>query len=534
LLPLVAISSRLFKSIWPERNIWLILAGTLLWYGASYEILTFLIKISSYPFSLSWSESSAFYSASLFFSEKIFEIKADLPMILPTGHLLLSIPYLIDGLPIWAHRLWEVVLWIGLYGLAVVLITRRLELSDKLVRGTFLAWVFLFLFQGPVYYFLLISVIPILWGFDKKRFYRTLLLVLIGSVWAGMSRVNWVPVPGLLAATLYFLEQRTDDRSWFNYVVTPSVWVAAGTIAALLAWYGYAAVSGNSIGQFGVYFSQRMLWYRLLPNATYDLGVLPAVLFASLPILGIIAIKLYKSRVSYRPIRLLGVGSILSVLFITGLIVSAKIGGGNNIHNLDAYLLILLITGSYIYFDKTPPDYKRSERSTPRRLANVFLAAAVLIPVLFLLQTGKSLTFPDQDKSANTLLTIQEYADQAVRDGGKVLFIAERQLLVFKDIEGVPIVPDYERQILMEMAMAGEKNYLDEFSRRIENQEFALIVIEPLKVTYKGRDVAFGDENDAYVRWVSEPILCSYEPFKTISKMSIQLLAPREEGSSCQ
>jgi hypothetical protein len=277
-----------------------------------------------------------------------------------------------------------------------------------------------------------------------------------------------------------------------------------------------------------------MLWYRLLPNATYDLGVLPAVLFASLPILGIIAIKLYKSRDSYRPIRFFGVGSILFVLFITGLIVSAKIGGGNNIHNLDAYLLILLITGSYIYFDKTSPDYKRSERSTPRRLANVFLAAAILIPVLFLLQTGKSLTFPDQDKSANALLTIQEYADQAVQDGGKVLFIAERQLLVFNDIEGIPIVPDYERQILMEMAMAGDENYLDEFSRRIENQEFALIVIEPLKVNYKGRDFAFGEENDAYVRWISEPILCSYEPIKTIKKIPIQLLAPREESGSCQ
>jgi hypothetical protein len=196
-------------------------------------------------------------------------------------------------------------------------------------------------------------------------------------------------------------------------------------------------------------------------------------------------------------------------------------------------MLILLVAGSYIFFDKAIPDSKSSERYVTLSLSNVLISAVILMPVLFLMQNGKPLDLPDEEKTANALKTIQEFSNQAARNGGEVLFIAERQLLVFDEVEGIPLVPKYERQMLMEMAMAGNVDYLREFSSRIENQEFALIVIEPLKVNYKGREAHFGEENDAYVRWVSEPILCSYESVKTIKSIPIQLLAPREDVSDC-
>jgi hypothetical protein len=85
----------------------------------------------------------------------------------------------------------------------------------------------------------------------------------------------------------------------------------------------------------------------------------------------------------------------------------------------------------------------------------------------------------------------------------------------------------------MEMVMGGNEKYLHEFYERIENQDYALIISEPLKPRYKGRSVPFGDENDFYVRDVTKPVLCYYEPIKNISRLPIQLLAPKPESEIC-
>jgi hypothetical protein len=446
----------------------------------------------------------------------------------------MAIPFLVSDLPIWVHRLWEVILWLVISGLTIYLLVRRFVIGDKVVRWAYFAWVFLYLFQGPVYYFLIISLIPILWGFDSKRFKRTLVLVIIGSIWAGASRVNWVIVPGLLAAALYILEDKINDRTWSRYLLFPGIWVAAGTITALLSWYAYTLWSGSPLGDFGTPFVSNLLWYRLFPNATIKGGVLLTVVLVSAPLLGVIAVRLYKSGFNYHPIRRVIIAAILLILFLGGLIVSTKIGGGNNIHNLDAYLLILLVTGSYVYFDKSPPDFHHPEKVNPHRLSNIFISLAVLIPVLFALHSGKQITLPNPVKTENALLTVKEFAVETASQGGKVLFIGERQLLTFGEVEGVLLIHDYERMNLMEMVMAGRETYLNEFYRRIANQEFALIISEPLTLKYKGRGVRFGDENDVYVRNVSEPVLCYYEPIKTISKFPIQLLKPRLEPENCQ
>jgi hypothetical protein len=510
-----------------------ILLASTIWYAAVFEFLLLLPGISSYPFTLTWSEGSAYYYASLFFSERIYGIKANLPLINPTRHMLLAIPFLFGNLPIWVHRLWEVILWLLISGSAIMLIVRRLGIQDKFIRWVFIAWVFIYLFQGPVFYFLLISLIPILWGFDSKRFTKTLLLVLIGSVWVGASRVNWMPFPGLFAAVLYFLEEEIDHRNWLRYIMTPAAWVVIGTITALLVWYGYANLSGNPVEQFGIYFTSKMLWYRLLPNATIKSGVLLAALIASIPILGFIAIRLYNSGHNYHFIRRYGIGIILLVFFTGGLIVSAKIGGGNNIHNLDASLLILLSVVSYLYFEKTPPDYSNAERKTSQRFSTVLIVLTLLTPVYFSIQKGGPIIYPESSKTENALRIVQEFTHNTVDQGGQVLFLGERQLLTFNQVEGVPLIEDYERMFLMEMVMGENEAYLDKFYKQIENQEFELIVSEPLKLIYKGSSVAFGDENDIYVRLVSEPVLCYYKEIKTVRKFAIQLLAPKQESEIC-
>ena len=533
LVLLVAVSISILRKTWKGYQFWTALLITLIGYAVVYEILGFLPSINTHPFTLTWSEGSAYYYASLYFSEQLYGFRVELPLINPTRHMLMAIPFLVTDLPIWVHRLWEVILWLAVTGFTIYLLVRRLGIDKKLIRWAFSGWVFLYFFQGPVYYFLLISLIPILWGFDAKKFNRTLLLVLIGSAWAGASRVNWIPVPALLAVTLYFLEAKVADVNWPHYLRKPVIWFASGVVVALLAWMGYAQLSGHPVGNFGIYFTSNLLWYRLLPNATFTGGVILITLLASFPLLGIIVIRLYQSGSNYHFIRYLGIASILLILFTGGLFVSTKIGGGNNIHNLDAYLLILLVSGSYLYYDKVVPDFDFPERDSSQRLANIFIVMAVIIPVFFSLQGGRSISLPNQSRTENALLTIQEYADQTASTGGKVLFIAERQLLTFGEIQDIPLLPEYERMKLMEMVMGGNQEYLEEFRQRIENQEYALIISEPLETKYKGRSVQFGDENDVYVRQVSIPVLCYYEPVKTISQFPIQLLMPKAAADIC-
>ena len=60
-----------------------------------------------------------------------------------------------------------------------------------------------------------------------------------------------------------------------------------------------------------------------------------------------------------------------------------------------------------------------------------------------------------------------------------------------------------------------------------------VVISEPLVDRIKGRDVQFGDENDVYVREVTRPVLCYYEPVKDFQKFPIQLLKPRAEDDTC-
>jgi hypothetical protein len=43
----------------------------------------------------------------------------------------------------------------------------------------------------------------------------------------------------------------------------------------------------------------------------------------------------------------------------------------------------------------------------------------------------------------------------------------------------------------------------------------------------------FGEENNAWVKWVSNPILCYYEPKMTLKEVGVQLLVPKKQQLDC-
>ena len=164
--------------------------------GVISQIYITFLPVTNYPFSVGWSEASRFYYGSLLFSKSIYGVNLPLSVWHGTRYFLLAIPFLIHGLPIWADRLWQVLLWLGITGLTSWLFVRRLKLQEWTTALILGAWLFLYLFQGAVYYHLQVCVIIILLGVSSQHPWRSLAAVIVSSFWAGMSRIELVPGPG--------------------------------------------------------------------------------------------------------------------------------------------------------------------------------------------------------------------------------------------------------------------------------------------------------------------------------------------------
>jgi hypothetical protein len=525
----------------PEFNWRSALAAAILFYGAVYKVASFIPDISTYPFSLGWSEASRYYYASLFLTEKIYGTWTPPSVLHPSRYLMQAVPFLISDLPVWAHRAWQVFLWIAFSLATGLVLVRRLSIRPWFYRGLFTAWAFLFLFQGPLYYHLLVMVILVLWGFDRRRFWRTLILVLVASAWAGISRINWLPVPGLLAAALYFLESRVEREGPIKYLVKPAVWVSLGSIVGYAVQLGYERFSGNPAEFFGSSFSSELLWYRLLPSVTYPLGVLPASILVSLPLLLVIFSRLAERDADlpgfaglgspYHPIRLFGLGAILFVLGVGGIVVSVKIGGGSNLHNIDAFLVLLLVIGSYMAFGKAARD--RQNREVVTMPSSALASLSIIVPVLFAITAGSHLQTRNLEAAGLALERLGASVNQVLAGGGEVLFISERHLLALHYLPAAPVVHEYEKVFLMEMAMAGNVEYFENFYEDLNDRRFDLILTDPLFPGYQGRAHSFGEENDAWVRWVVEPLLCTYRELESIPEIPLILLAPQPESVNC-
>ena len=522
------------------RRTWgIVLIASWLCAGMGYKLATFIPDVSTYPFTLNWSEASRYYYASLYFAERIYGIHVLLSPLHPSRYLMQAVPFLISGIPLWFHRFWQVFLWLGTSLAVVYLLDKRLSpvtgftgsnspAAGRLSRLLFLTWGALFLFQGPVYYHLMVIPIILFGGFDGDKFWKSLALVGLASAWAGISRINWYPMPGLLAAVIYFLEKdlRIDStrgalRSIRDYLARPVAWIGFGTLIAFISQAVFILWSGIEAKEIASSLSSDLLWYRLWPNATFPLGILPAILLVSAALL----LLIYRGLRGLHAVRQLGLAAVLLVLFSGGVIVSTKIGGGSNLHNIDAYLVVLWVISSYVFCRKVQRAEPAADRTGPPAWG--VIAMAVCVPVLFVINSGGYNPLPDKGTTEKTLATLKGMVDAAVQAGGEVLFMSERQLQTFNTMPDVPLVEKYEKVYLMEMAMAGSENYLNDYYADIQRRRFALIVSDPMRGSIKGREYPFGEENDVWVERVIEPTLKVYQSQALFKNMGIEVLAPK-------
>ena len=496
--------------------------------GVIYKFGSFIPELQSTPFSLGWSEGSRYYNASLFFSSSIYGEIVPLPILHPSRYLLQAIPFLFGSQSILIHRIWQVILWLALVGLGSFSLAKRVNPPNKFISWILGLWVFLFFFQGAVYYHLMVCVILVLLGYNRQEPWRTTLFVVIASVWAGISRVNWLPVPALLAVTLYLLETPVKNQIWLKYLKFPIIWFVTGGLTAFVTNRVYAFLSGNELELFASSFSSYMIWSRLLPNATYQPGIIlgSLIVFLPLAILSIQQIVNIGWRRYYHWIRSLGLIGILVVFGLGGVIVSVKIGGGGDLHNLDAFFVFWVLINTFIVMNRYV--FEDNQKPGQSRLNYGLLVLVITVPVILAFQKNTTWTFQGVVQQKNDVLHIQQTLDSITNNSNNVLFITERQLLTFGIIQESLLFPEYEKVFLMEMVMSNNQSYLDFFHNKLANQEYQAIVVDSISAVIKNQQDPFWIEHNLWVDKVVYPILNNYEMVFSCQNGTINIMVPKQ------
>ena len=519
--------------------------------------------MTNYPFSLGWSEGNRLWDYSILFGRAryIFPADAQLTPFLDVGRQFSGgLPFLVPGLTIFQERLWLGLMGILPYvllGLCVFYLPKQKNSAAWLLAGL---WGFLFLRQGPIHTPLLLSaaVVALAW---RRPLWLSIPLIAAAGYFAAVSRFTWTFAPAMWAGMLWLASSQIENgrlaaRDWWRAIALGLGGLLGGyllpQLTGLLAGTGNASVTqvAESVGR------QPLLWYRLLPNSTYNLGILVNLLIAVTPLVIVLFFAARRGLWTLNPWQKLAILGVLAAFLIVGLVASTKIGGGGDLHNMDMFLIGLLFSAGLVW--------ERTDRRSPKetlwltegaalpvwmRVALIVLVALpaygsllYMRPLLYAddFTRLKTLTdiedpyvdprvlglLPPRDEVGKTLALIQEQvADAQTR--GEILFMDQRQLLTFGYIQGVALVSEYEKKYLMDQAMGGTAaSTFPAFYRDLEAHRFALILSDPLRLPIKDSDYSFGEENNAWVKWVAAPILCYYEPLVTLDGVQDRIARP--------
>ena len=493
----------------------------------------YLLRVVDYPFSMYWSEGNRLYDYSLVFGQSLYNYPGKIinPYSSPGRYALWGVLFLFDGLPIWAHRLWNLVLQIAPPLLFSFFLTRRLEPAG--LRRRTLLWIALFfIVLAPLHPpFVLGSVIVAWSAFDESPVKRGASLLAAGAYLA-LSRWTWAFAPAAMGALIdLFLYYPHRTGNWFRRLLPTALLATLGAAPGL--YLNFRAFQTTLQGE-SLTGSQPLLWYRLLPNDTLGPGVLLLTLLYTGPLLIILAWWMVTKRLKLDAWQKLAAWGAILGFFAAGLVISTKIGGGGDLHNLDMYLttLMLVVVLALTTLAGNP------ERTPLPAWAAALVALLILLPVHQFLPLdpaygGEPSSLASPEKAQDILSTIRTEVDAASQQG-EVLFMDQRQLLTFGYIPAVPFVPEYEKKYMMDQAMANNAGYFESYYRDLADKRFTLIVTEILRSKLKA-DLggSFSEENDAFVTWVSNPTLCFYEPVYTSKETNIMLLVPKADATGC-
>jgi hypothetical protein len=532
----------------PSVSVALLLIAAAFYLGEGFR------SVSDYPFSFSWSEGNRIWDYSVLFGRRLYNYPQGQPIeaFIDLGRQSLwGLPFLLPGMTIWGMRLWDGLVTTLPYAILGWVAFQRFKEHTAL---WFLAgvWAFVFLTQGPIYTPLVISAIlvAIAW---RRPLWIALPLVGLAGFYAQMARYTWMFAPALWAGMLYLADtppegQKVTKRQWVSTILVVLAGLIGGVAIQRLLATGQRMAAGPSAnivaqeanpasevislqGLLHVLTRQPLLWVRLLPNGTYPLGILLGIILVTAPLVILLIHLMRTRRWQLDWLRGLVIAGPLALFLGVGLVVSVKIGGGSNLHNLDMFLIGLLLAAALAWRAGgfRALAHLDQEPVWVQGLMVVMMLVFAYQPVL----GAGPIELPAKDRVDRALSALREQVELAAQEGD-VLFIDQRQLLTFGYVPKIPLVADYEKKLMMDTAMSGDESYFIPLYKDLARHRFSLIVSEPLRNRLRESEYQFGDENNAWVRWVAAPVLCYYKPLVTFKDVKVQLLVPRESGGDCQ
>ena len=552
----------------PELTNWPNFLGILVLTASAYSIAASLKFITDYPFSLGWSEGNRLWDYSVMFGRDRYDFPHDreIFVLLEQGRQFVGgIPFLIPGITIKAVRAWVALLTVVPF-LVLGMVSFWSFFREKMLWVVLVLWTFLFLNQGPIHPPLVICAIlvALAWG---RPFWLSIPLLVLSGYFASISRYTWIFAPAIWILLLEFsggLSNGTGRLKSITWIRSVALF-CAGLLGSLLfpelvKLFQTGSLSELNLG--GLIASpesvqeqmtrQPLLWYRLFPNPTFGIGILPGLLLAAGPLLFLLFYFMSKKSWKLNVLQRLAIFLPLLAFLGVGSVVSTKIGGGGDLHNMDMFLIGLYFS-VVLAFINGGKNWIQTIYKEPGWV-KLILVVSLIIPALGPLQEMRSYNlgkyaswlvvltdvqnekslemYPSQDVIDDSLNSIQREVDLALSQG-EVLFLDQRQLLTFGYITDVPLVPDYDKKVLIEQALASNRDYFQEFYRDLQEGRFSLIVSQSLSTSKKGSEYQFGEENDAWVKWISRPLLCYYEIKQTLVEVNVQLLVPRQNPLNC-
>lgn len=554
-----------------ERLIsWKALLASITLTASAFTVAISLQGVTDYPFSMAWSEGNRIWDYSIVFGRLRYNIapNQDIFVLLdPARQLVGGLPFLIPDITIEWVRLWiglTLIIPYFLVGLAAFIV------ADKNIRLWMLMmlWVFLFLRQGPIHTPLVLAAAMTVFAWRKPLWFAIPLIVYAG-LYAQSSRYTWLFAPGIWIGMLELAgaslrDGKLDRTHWVRAITLGVSGIFGGFLLPKIQTLLVRPVSSpvsvtEQLTEAGVTSefiasevqAQPLLWYRLLPNPTYGTGILLGLVIAVLPVIILLIWLATTKKWKLNIWQTLAITGSLLAFLVVGLIASTKIGGGGDLHNMDMFLIGTAFTVYIAWVNGGREALLNGDMPLWVRLT---LVVALIVPAITPWRQLRSHNYGDEIKSLmvltdtkdkkafdmlpdtatvnEALREIQGYVDDA-KGSGDILFIDQRQLLTFGYIQGVTLIPEYEKKMLMNEALDFKTDYFSPFYTDLKNKRFSLIVTEPLRTPVKDSSYEFGEENNAWVKWVSIPVLCYYQEIQTFKEVNVQLLVPKPVPDDC-
>lgn len=575
-LPLVALTD-LLAAPNRGRNRSQALLLALLFTAAGLVLAESFSLVSNTPFSLHWSEGNRIWDYSVLFGAERYNVPAGheiFAFIDPGRQALWGLPFAFGDVPIWLVRFWGAFIVTLPYALLGFFIFRPLQGQ----RGQWLllgVWTMVFLDQGPIYTPLVLSAILVA-ALRRRPILLALPLAFLAGHYAGTSRFTWVFAPAIWAAMLtlgdaYQDYRRLDWRAWLRAaaLALTAMWFK-GLPILLGVWEGLlqrfqppasATQDANAVsnaaeplsasptpvpdspppslesldGLLETATDQALLWYRLLPNEVYAPGILLGLALAVGPLILLLLRALRRGDWdSGKLLPWLYLAAGLAFL-VVGVVASTKVGGGADLHNLDMFLITMVLLAGLAWQGGLQSRFAALlERGSPY---HGLLVLMLLLPALTPLFTGRP---PEKVSAALAARELEKVQDSVMcaAQRGQVLFMDQRQLITFGHMGDIPLIDEYEKKYVMNQALSNNAAYFEQFRADLASGRFAMIVTERQALRFKlpGED-QLGDslfeENNAWVQWVTTPLFEHYESIINRRVTGVEIFVPIGQDLDC-